>query len=330
MPVKDFDILAGSLRDDTVTFASRTFEALVTRELGIHGRPLTRADLATVKKIRVAQKSLFYNRDIDSKFENDLIMVPHVTLEVDYQSGGFLKTVMDRSQSVSSFIIRHIDYYTDDPPPYILTHNLKDLYFLKGVTHVKSLTIVRLDLKSTDSFAELPPNLKHLGLKSITGELNDAKMRLFSEIPSLRSVSLEMELAQIKATTTEFPKNIRSVKFSNTGIASCGDLSPFAMFRRATYVTLEGCQIEALNPSQPFAWEALYLAKPSTASGVQQPKPMKLGWTLRNLRLFQSDDPTAIALDTESRAAVDKHNKTHGQLRQAELIDFVSQAKAGD
>ena len=319
LPRQDLEILAGSLRKDEFAFVSHSVQEAVRRELGIYDRQLTRGDLMKVKKI-IVKEGKFPPSDLNI---NDLKMMPLVTLDVRYRTPAFLESVLKHGKSVSSLSIKHIEtHHSLEFSRYV---ELDKIPFLSKATNIKSLTIESLSLDRTANFASLPPNLKHLEIGHMASELNDAKVKMFSQVSSLKSVSLRMEFAKITASdSAAFNSNIRSVKFfeKSDNPAPCGNLSKLAVFRHATFVTLSGCSIDALKPSQPFAWEALYLAKPSKAKDGLGGK-VQLGETLKNLKIVKSEDPRAIDLDAVSRGKVEERARISKDLENGRIIDAI-------
>lgn len=325
VPAKDLEILAGSLRKDEFAFTSEHIQEAVRRELGIFDRQLTRQDLVQVKKITVREGKF-------SPFElndGDLKMISHVTLEVRYRSEAYLETVLNKSKYISSFAIKHIEtHHSLEFNRYV---ELDKIGFLHKAKHIKSLTLVALNLDATASFESLPPSLKHLEIQQLGGEMTDEKVQLFNRVASLKSVSLRMDFGKLTAgPEAAFKRDIRSVKFfdKNETPASCGDLSKLAVFRHAAFMTLGGCTIDALRPSQAFDWEALYLAKASTAKEGQGGK-VELGDTLKHLKIFKSEDPSAIDLDAVSRSKVEARARMSQDMENGRIIDAIISADPG-
>jgi hypothetical protein len=322
---KDIEILAGSLRKDEVAFTSEAIQEAIRRELGIYDRQFTRQDLVQVKKITL-REGKFSPYDLNDR---DLKMIPHVTMEVRYRSEAYLETVINKTKMISSFAIKHIEtHHSLEFNRYV---ELEKIGFLRKAKHIKSLTLMALNLDATASFESLPPSLKHLEIEQLGGELTDGKVQLFNQPSSLKSVSLRMEFAKLTAgPQAAFKRDIRSVKFfdKNESPSPCGDLSKLAVFRHAAFMTLGGCTIDALRPSQAFEWEALYLAKPSKAKEGQGGK-VELGDTLHHLKIVKSEDPSAIDLDAVSRSKVEARARTSKDLENGRIIDAIVSADPG-
>lgn len=308
--------LAGSLRKDEVKFQSLVISRAVDYDVGIYlsSRRPTWEEVMRLKKIEIREE---LPKILYSKIKEDLKLIPHVTLFIEPKSPDNVSFV--------EYVIKLSEFPKIGIRNKYLSLDLAKYPFLKEAKHIRSLTLANMNLNHIQSLSSLPPNLKHLEIGDLRGSLSDEKVALFNQLPHLESLSIGMPLADITSNTqVALKKEIKSILFYNRDweMEDCGNLSRLAVFRNATFMTIDRCLIDSLKPSQLFAWQALYLKNNKVTSPALNGK-IEMGDTMKNLSFFKSDNPSAIDLDNASRAKVEARIKPWRELENKKIIDAI-------